>query len=252
MLPPNNIVRIIAFGSIAFLLVCPRVDGAPQLICYDVQPGDTPAALAFRLTNDSQNQHQAWFQIFAPATAGWIPKTGYGRLEHGWRACVPAAYFTQPRLANQRVTAARGLIAAVRAVGWWWFPFVMSAVALILTIVDGYDDRRRKTSRALESFGNTFVQEFERPLIVQSAGESPVQSRLNVLPHRQRLEILLAPSDGHRYPNLSDHRKNLEYDVDRVTALLADRRFVLGDLAAQGPWVVIPFRLDTSKKVGWS
>jgi hypothetical protein len=52
---------------------------------------------------------------------------------------------------------------------------------------------------------------------------------------------------------LSDHRKNLEYDVDRVMTLLADRRFVLGDLAAQGSWVVIPFRLDApSKKVGWS
>ena len=253
---PNNIVRIIAFGWIALLLVCPQVNAAPQLICYDVQPGDTAAALAFRLTNDSQNQHQAWFQIFNPATAGWIPKPDYGRLEHGWRACVPAANFTQPtqpRYAEPRVTASRGLAGTIRAVGWWWFPFVVSATALILTIVEGYDDRRRKTSRTLERFGNKFVQEFERPLMQQSTPESPVRSRLNVVPSRRRLEIFLAPGDGRRYPNLSDHRKNLEYDVDRVMTVLADKRFVLGDLAAQGPWVVIPFRLDTpSKKVGWS
>jgi hypothetical protein len=247
-----DIVRIIAFCWIALLLVCPRVDAAPQLICINAQPGDTAAALASRLTNESGNQHQQWFQIFNPATAHWIAKTDYGRLEPGWRACVPAVKFNQQRSAG--IGGAGGQLATIiRKMGWWWFPFVMSATALAWVIFDGFDDRRRKMSQALESFGTTFVQEFERPLLEPSTKESPVRSRLNVLPHRRRLEVLLAPGDGRRYPNLSDHRRNLEYDVDRVITALADKRFVLGDLATQGPWVVIPFRLDAPlRKAGWS
>jgi hypothetical protein len=243
-------MRIIASGWIAFLLVCPRVNAAPQLICLNAQPGDTAAVLALRLTNDSTDQHQPWFQVFNPATARWIAKIDYGRLKAGWRACVPASHFAQQRLVVQR----RGQLAAVvRAIGWWWFPFTMSVTALVWSIFDGYDDRRRKMSRDLEDFGKTFIQEFERPLLEQSATEPPVLSRLDVLTRRRRLEILLAPGNGRRYPNLSDHRKNLEYDVDRVITTLADRRFVLGDFAAQGPWVVIPFRLDAPlQKAGWS
>jgi hypothetical protein len=131
-------------------------------------------------------------------------------------------------------------------VGWWWFPLAMSTMALVFTIIDGFDERRRNMSKILETFGQRFVEEFARP-------ESPVQSRMNVLPHKKRIDICLAPADGRRYPNLSDHRKNLEYDVDRVMTTLGDNRFVLGELDAQGPWVVIPFRLDSpSKKAGWS
>jgi hypothetical protein len=74
---------------------------------------------------------------------------------------------------------------------------------------------------------------------------SPLRTRLRLLPGRRRVEILLAPVDGRHYPNLSDHRKNVEYDVERVVAVLGDKRFVCGELAAYGRWVIIPFRLES-------
>ena len=46
--------------------------------------------------------------------------------------------------------------------------------------------------------------------------------------HASRLDILLAPGAGRRYPNLSDHRSNVEYDVQRVLTLLKDEPFVAG------------------------
>src|SRR5262249_4152286 len=85
------------------------------------------------------------------------------------------------------------------------------------------------------------VREFERPLL-QHAAEPAIRSRLRVRPYRARLEICLAPGTGHRYPNLSDHRKNVEYDVHRVVSALADESFVCGRLRMREGWVVVPFR----------
>jgi hypothetical protein len=56
------------------------------------------------------------------------------------------------------------------------------------------------------------------------------------------LDILVAPSTGRSYPNLADHRNNVEYDVERILAQLGDGQFVNGPLYAEGEWVVIPFR----------
>jgi hypothetical protein len=46
--------------------------------------------------------------------------------------------------------------------------------------------------------------------------ERPVRSRLRCGARLGRFDILLAPGEGRRYPNLSDHKKNVEYDVARV------------------------------------
>ena len=76
----------------------------------------------------------------------------------------------------------------------------------------------------MKHFAHRFVREFERPLIQQPT-ERPLRSRLRLSPARARVEILLAPGQGRRYPNLSDHRKNVEYDVVRVHPI-ARRRLV--------------------------
>ena len=81
--------------------------------------------------------------------------------------------------------------------------------------------RRRASLGVMRRFGARFISEFERPLF-RSAVDSPVKSRLRFAPARQRLEILLAPADGRTYPNLADHRRNVEYDVQRVLRLLMD------------------------------
>ena len=74
----------------------------------------------------------------------------------------------------------------------------------------------------MKEFGERFVSEFEAPLFRYPARRPnvrdghPVRSRLRFSLRRERMEILLAPLNGRTYPNLSDHRKNLEYDIERV------------------------------------
>jgi hypothetical protein len=99
----------------------------------------------------------------------------------------------------------------------------------------------------MRAFATIFVSEFERPLIRRRADESPVKARLRLAPARRRLEVLLAPADGRIYPNLFDHRKNVEYDVDRVLGLLKDEPFISAPLYARGRWVVIPFHFETNR-----
>ena len=83
--------------------------------------------------------------------------------------------------------------------------------------------------------------EFERPLLEADTAARPIRSRLKANPDRRRLEILLAPVPGKRYPNLSDHRDNLAYDVGRVLRALRDRSFVSAPPYAEGAWVVLSF-----------
>jgi hypothetical protein len=65
---------------------------------------------------------------------------------------------------------------------------------------------------------------------------------LRARPEHGRLEVLLAPNGGRRYPNLSDHRLNLTYDIERVLTTMNDPAFVCGELRARGRWVVVPFQ----------
>ncbi len=99
----------------------------------------------------------------------------------------------------------------------------------------------------MSHFAYRFVREFERPL-VQQPTEPPLRSRLRLSPARARLKILLAPGQGRRYPNLSDHRKNVEYDVVRVLQSLADDSFVPDSLYSQAGWVVVSFRFKVDRK----
>ena len=62
-----------------------------------------------------------------------------------------------------------------------------------------------------------------------------------------RFDILRAPGEGRRYPNLSDHKKNVEYDVARVMHVLADDSFVSGPPYTHAGWIV-PFRFTAGPK----
>jgi len=62
---------------------------------------------------------------------------------------------------------------------------------------------------------------------------------VRVKPQQRRLEILLAPQGRRTYPNLLDHRTNVEYDVGRVIRALKDERFLPEQLSAQGRWVIV-------------
>jgi hypothetical protein len=140
---------------------------------------------------------------------------------------------------------------ALRAIGgvdltWVWFGGAVILPLFAWRIIDDYATRRKRVSIVMEHFARRFLSEFERPLI-QRPAEHPVRSQLRLSPTRARLEILLAPGHGRCYPNLSDHKKNMEYDVARILRLLGDDSFVRDPLYTQAGWVVVPFRFTARK-----
>jgi hypothetical protein len=123
---------------------------------------------------------------------------------------------------------------------------IMFVLAIAL-IGSGIRDYARIRTAPLQRFGERFVQEFARPL-VRMRREPAIEARLRVRPHRARVEVLLAPRGGRNYPNLVDHKQNVEYDVERVLRVLKDQRFEHGPLYAQGRWVVVPLHLQVNPK----
>ena len=75
-----------------------------------------------------------------------------------------------------------------------------------------------------------------------------MKSRLRFGVRRGRFKILLAPGEGRRYPNLFDHKKNVEYDVSRVMRVLADDSFVSGAPYTKAGWIVVPFQFTAEPK----
>jgi len=115
-------------------------------------------------------------------------------------------------------------------------------------IVDEYLARRKTSSMIVRYFVRRFVDEFERPLVRYDVDQRPVRSRLRWGARRGRFDILLAPGVGRIYPNLSDHKKNVEYDVARVMHKLGDDSFVSGALYTQSGWIVVPFQFTAAPK----
>jgi hypothetical protein len=134
----------------------------------------------------------------------------------------------------------------LRAIGGLDFPMVWLGAAMVVPWVgwrfmDDYLVRKKTRTIVMQHFATRFVQQFERPLM-WSAADRPVRSRVRFSARRGQLDILLAPGQGRRYPNLSDHKKNMEYDVARIVHALADQSFVNGPLYMQAGWVVVPFQ----------
>lgn len=218
---------------------------APELVCYPVRPGDTAARFALRLTGSADNRHQPWFRIVDPAAARVIPKAEYGLILPGWRVCVAR---TSARARSIEFGVARERV--VRSSSLAFLPWAALAVILLAALLAWLAAMKNLRERqallsTMRAFGEAFVREFERPLFGERDSEHPVRSRLRFAPRRDRVEVLLAPAGRRTYPNLSDHRRNLEYDVERVLRLVGDATFSCGQLRAEGRWVVIPFQRET-------
>jgi hypothetical protein len=225
---------------------------AQQVLCVPIRPGDTAARLADRLTGDPGNTRQPWFQILNPAAAKFVSKSSYHRILVGWRACLVDEPMAPARL---RTSAARPLGASfARARDWiraidanavlWCVLLVL--IAFLLHGSDQYLRQRAIVLAAMKRFADGFVREFERPLIDPGVTERPIQAQVRFAPDRARLDVLLAPGAGRRYPNLADHRRNLEYDVTRVLHRLENASFVGGRPYAQGGWIVVPFQFNNN------
>lgn len=122
------------------------------------------------------------------------------------------------------------------------FALVLMSIALLISAADHFFTIRRRAVNAMHQFGARFVQEFERPLLRPDMSAPPIQARVRAVPLAARLDILIAPGAGRRYPNLTDHKNNLEYDVKRVLTILRDQPFVNGPPYMHGRWVVLPFQ----------
>jgi hypothetical protein len=273
-------LRRVTRSALPFVLVLttPSISFSESRACHVIRRGESAAELSRRITGESWNAYQSWFQIM-DASSRFIPKSQYDRIRPGWRACIvkepprpiavgladravqpPPPVLADTRgpvgpvgvddLALLRGANARRLIdnaGAVTEVTEVWIGATMILALFGWRVLDGYAGRRKHVLLVMSQFADRFVREFERPLI-QRPTEPPLQSRLRLSPARARLKILLAPGQGRRYPNLSDHRKNVEYDVVRVLQSLADDSFVPDSLYSQAGWVVVSFRFKVDRK----
>jgi len=223
---------------------------AGPAVCYTIQPGDTAALISWRMTGSVHQTYEPWFQV-VDGYARVVPKSQYFTLQAGWRACIPSSRLAvtpnRPHaLTNASSVASGGVLQAVAAsiaAGAW---LGVAVLVVMLLSHEGWEHlrRRKAIARTLKRFGERFVDEFERPLMMPGCDEPAVESRLCVIPRRQRLEIMLAPAGRRRYPNLTDHRSNVTYDADRIVRLLKDERIVDGQLSGRGKWVVIACHFD--------
>jgi len=220
--------------------------------CYTIQPGDTATYIALRFTGSAYHRHEPWFQIVDPTGPWIIPKANYARIHPGWRTCFPETRLTSQWGHRTEIRAAsRGSAANIQSVAGNPPVLLWSGAVLLLSVLIAWRatctnrKRKRATARVMQSFAERFISEFERPLRQPGSAEPPLETRLRLVLRQRRVDILLAPNGGRRYPNLTDHRRNMTYDVGRVVRLIADTRFTTGDVYAHGRWVVVPCRLTT-------
>jgi hypothetical protein len=265
-----------AWPIVLALATAPAGAFAESFACYPVRPGDTASRLAKRITGDASNMYQPWFDI-VNLSGRSVPKSQYNRVRSGWRACaLEKTVDGRPLEARQVVTgeAARQIervagppsasaprtiqdvfrprLVALRASlkiapAHMWLGAATVVPALGLLMLGEYVRRRNARRIFMTQFAYLFVREFERPLL-QHEAEPAIRAQLRMSPYRARLEICLAPGNRRRYPNLSDHRKNVEYDVERVLSALADESFERGRLRLREGWVVVPFRFSARLK----
>ena len=257
----------------AVVLVAGSVDALAQsAVCELVRAGDTASTISRRLTGRADSHDQPWFRVFDRSRSRVIPRAGYNSLQPGWQACVPPtrvvrrASIAVPRTApapprslpRESTSAApssvheatddrRTLELALLLLG---LGAAGAAVVCGLQGVEQVAMNRQALKREMLAFGRAFLNDFERPLLVDGVADRPVSARMRCVPRKRRLEILLAPASGRRYPNLTDHRRNVEYDVSRIAHHLRKHPFVPSAPRAEGEWVVIPFHFQTGPNTG--
>lgn len=267
--------RLLAVTLLLLSGVPARV-GAQQFVCSPISRGDTASTLARRLMGNAAAAYSDAFQIRDPARRMFVPKSQYQRLRAHWQACVSKRPATSVPVEHEaaaapEISAPAPEVAAVTsapvaastvspplraAEGWWPRGVLGSAIGaavlvmLAMTAAVAGSLARRPIPAQMQRAGEAFVTAFARPLVDPSSTVPPIRTRLRFVRRRQQLEVSIAPGPGRRYPNLADHKKNLEYDVNRVMRVLG-KQIALGDqIRASGKWVVVPIRLADPKHTG--
>ena len=227
---------------------------AQPFFCTPIRPGETAPKVARRITGEASGARESWFQIVDPATSRVVPKVRYDSVRPGWHACVatglpavapPVSSDASSNWTRHLRTAYDDVIRLVQSrdsdLGLW--VALLALIAIATHSADHYFKDREQVVKTMQQFSRKFVREFERPLVGADLSIPPIQSRLRFAPHASRLDILIAPGAGRRYPNLTDHRNNVEYDLKRILNVLRDEPFVNGRPYMDGPWVVLPFSM---------
>jgi hypothetical protein len=265
-----------------FLCAAPPFVEAQQFVCSPIRRGDTASRLARRLTGNPAAAYSLAFQVRDPARQLFVPKSRYWRLSTHWQACVAIRPVKRTPLAYAPVVAAAAPVVAPAAPAvapagpaitsaplaiksarptsalsdglhddFIFIAKTASAALLMLLIYAAvYSWMPRPIPPLMQRAGEQFVIAFARPLIDPSSSAPPIQVRLRFIRHAQQLEISIAPGAGRRYPNLVDHKRNVEYDVNRVMRVLGNHVVMSDRLRAAGKWVVVPIRLADVKQTG--
>ena len=245
--------RWLLLPALIVLVMAPDALAQP-FFCTPIRPGETAPQVAERITGEANGAQESWFQIVDPATSRFVAKERYGLVRAGWPACVATA---MPAVAASPVgsnaslwtrdlqTAYDDVVRLVQSpdsdLGLWLV--LLALIAIATHSADHYFRDRDQVLKVMRRFSQKFVREFERPLGGADVSVRPIQSKLRFAPHASRVDILIAPGAGRRYPNLTDHRHNVEYDLRRVLNVLRDEPFVNGRPYMDGRWVVLPFSL---------
>jgi hypothetical protein len=273
----SHLFARVLFLTLATLLTCVNAN-ADALVCETLKLGETAAAAAERVTGQADSRHQTWFLIVDRANSRVIPKAGYNRILAGWQVCVPPARRSTPPLSSVRpqeatardevtpppvdaspATDAEEASTALpdfdengRELAFIFLGTVVFGAALAIGWhgAERVLTNRRTRKREVQDFGTLFVKNFERPLVIDGVVPHPIRVRTRWVPFHRQLDILLAPAPGRRYPNLDDHRRNVEYDVARIAHRLRHHPFVQRPLRTEGQWVVVPFRLKPRRHTG--
>jgi hypothetical protein len=254
---------LVAVFFVLLLDVCSRPVAAQQFACWPIVHGDTAFSLALRLTGTSTSLYSDRFQIRDPARRRFVPKSQYQRLSPHWQACVAReiraarAPLPPPRPPAEQRLVAYDLTpipqpppAAPLDLTLMWqvgatVSLVLFACAMIVKFVPD-----RAIPPDLQHAGEQFLAAFARPLIDPASATPPIRARLRFVRRAQQLEICIAPNVGRRYPNLSDHKTNVEYDVNRIAQLMRTHVVVREGLRAEGQWVVVPIRRADVNQAG--
>src|SRR6185295_18226768 len=215
-------MRCVFLPVVLVLTTAPTMASAESLVCQPIRRGESAASVARRITGDGRNAYQAWFQI-QNASSRPVPKSQYNNIRAGWRACVlkhaiesrtvafeptaeaPVVAAAEP-IASASVAPAAPVTpvaAAARDLTMMWFGAAMVVPWLGWRAFDRYLTRRHTRSIVVRYFVDRFVHEFERPLRIDEA-DRPIRSQFRSRLRPGRFDVLLAPSQGRRYPNLSD------------------------------------------------
>lgn len=247
------LLRSRRLSAVVFLVLCGAPVGAQaqQFVCWPIVRGDTASGLALRLTGTAASTYSEAFQISDPKRQTFVPKSQYSRLSTDWQACVTRELVKSDVLAAPPMPVAEPPPAAQYDVAFAVkFAAGVSLMLLMISAVASYAAGGQPIPPVMQRAGEDFLTAFATPLVDPTSAVPPVIGRLRFIRRKKRLEICIAPNAGRRYPNLSDHQRNVVYDVQRVIGIMGAHRIVCERLHAEDQWVVVSIRLTEPKEAG--